>query len=487
MSAAESNLFEVPQREHIMGVLSYFTKGIWVFVRGFWPIIAGLALWSDEMWSYASIGSLIFVLFLVVTAGLEYWRFTFYLTEDSLVVDRGVFEREQVVIPFDRIQAVHMHQNAWQQVLGLSGLRVDTAGTAGSELDFKALRRSEALALRARLTRKEEANLTEVTNEPLLELDTRKLLQIGLTQNHLRTVLIAFGALVSLVGPLDQWIEGWFANLPGWTWMVLSAVWVVLIVPVIMAFFLLAILISLVSATVLYYRLKLQIDGSDMVLESGLFKRNEFRIPLQKIQVLEWKSTWLRRQLHLETLQIRQATSGGEGAKGAVSATIPGLLDWQSDRVVEALYPNWNSGRVAELRPMRYLRMRLFILSSWPLFPLGVLMGGGYAFAALSLFWMGWRWYSTRRSCQGLRAITDGHVMVIKKGWIFRSRIMIQLHQLQRVSLHQNAIQAHRGVAHVVLHTAAGSERIGYLEEGEARRLVDYALYRLESHNGAWM
>ena len=87
-----------------------------------------------------------------VSAFIEYRYFKFHLTKEALVVHSGWIQKERMVIPFERIQAVHLHQSAWHQALGLCGLKVDTAGSGGSELDFAALNKHEALDLRALLT-----------------------------------------------------------------------------------------------------------------------------------------------------------------------------------------------------------------------------------------------------------------------------------------------------------------------------------------------
>ena len=48
-------------------------------------------------------------------------RFHFYISSDALIVERGIFQRERLQIPFDRIQAVQLFQGPIQQVFGLTG------------------------------------------------------------------------------------------------------------------------------------------------------------------------------------------------------------------------------------------------------------------------------------------------------------------------------------------------------------------------------
>ena len=117
---------------------------------------------------------------------------------------------------------------------------------------------------------------------------------------------------MTVAEPLNRVIGAWLESAPGWTGLVLSLFGFLLIFPGVILFVFLAVLASLVTAVISYYKMRVDLEGDELSLESGLLKRNEFRIPLQKIQLLVWKSTWLRRQLQLETLQIHQAKAQAE-------------------------------------------------------------------------------------------------------------------------------------------------------------------------------
>ncbi|MDO7740166.1 MAG: PH domain-containing protein, partial [Flavobacteriales bacterium] len=102
-------------------------------------------------------------------------------------------------------------------------------------------------------------------------------------------------------------------------------------------------------------------------------------------------------------------------------------------------------------------------------------------------FWVAFRWVTTQRKFEGYRVTTDGVGVMIESGWWFKRRTLLQWHQLQRVSFHQNRMIEPRGLAHIVLHSAAGSRSIRFIKETDARRIMDFAAYRIESHVGSWM
>ena len=488
--------FADPQRQHPMGLAGYFVKNLYGLVKSFWPIAAGLAL-SSEVFNYASWVGLGLLLLVGVSAFIEYRYFKFHLTKEALVVHSGWIQKERMVIPFERIQAVHLHQSAWHQALGLCGLKVDTAGSGGSELDFAALNKQEALDLRALLTggAREGVNpeqplaesVEQEEPEPLMQLDTRKLFKVGLTQNHLRNGLIAVGAFFTVLEPLERWWGTWIESLPEWTLLLFAFAWVLLIIPAIILFVFLAVLVSVVSAFIKYYRFRADIQGADLSIESGLFRRNEFRIPLSKVQLLDWKSTWLRRKLSLETLQIHQARAQASGGSQGLGITIPGLEIEQSNLIIQSVFPKWNPSVVEHFRPDSYFRYRLFLFALLPLLPIGLVLGMGWLFWIFVPFWVAFRWVTTQRKFEGYRVTTDGVGMMIESGWWFKRRTLLQWHQLQRVSFHQNRMIEPRGLAHIVLHSAAGSRSIRFIKESDAKRIMDFAAYRIESHVGSWM
>ncbi|MDE1798052.1 MAG: PH domain-containing protein [Candidatus Micrarchaeota archaeon] len=77
------------------------------------------------------------ILFLLVFIGgpvyaynhIEYMSFTYELTETEFIIRQGVFTRDTIVIPYNRIQNVNTHRTLLERLLGLASLQIETAGT----------------------------------------------------------------------------------------------------------------------------------------------------------------------------------------------------------------------------------------------------------------------------------------------------------------------------------------------------------------------
>ncbi|HEY8717971.1 PH domain-containing protein [Pengzhenrongella sp.] len=80
------------------------------------------------------------------------WRMTrFAIDDDAVYLHSGVLFRQQRKARLDRLQAVDVVQPLLARILGLSELKLEVAGGAGSAVSLAFLREDEAIALRAEL------------------------------------------------------------------------------------------------------------------------------------------------------------------------------------------------------------------------------------------------------------------------------------------------------------------------------------------------
>jgi membrane protein YdbS with pleckstrin-like domain len=59
---------------------------------------------------------------------MYYDSFTFLLTEDMLLIEKGVLFKNKIVVPYSRVQNVNIKQGPLQRILGISSVYVITAG-----------------------------------------------------------------------------------------------------------------------------------------------------------------------------------------------------------------------------------------------------------------------------------------------------------------------------------------------------------------------
>ena len=485
-------VFAEPRRQHFLGVVRYFTKNLVTLVRSFFPILAGFAL-SDEIRSYSYTIALVVFGLVIVSAFVEYWRFHFYVDERAIIIKKGLFERERIAIPFDRIQALHLEQAAWQRLFGLTGLKIDTAGTNGSEVDLQALKLNEANLLRdgimaARSGVSSTADEVTTGGQLLVSLNPKELFKVGLTQNHLRNGFIALGAVVALFQPLESLIGTWLSFFPDWVWSLFYWGWFLFIPLGVFLFIILSFLISVLGAVFKFYNLKAELHEKEIGLKAGLLQRFEYRIPLKKVQILEWRSNILRRLLHIETLRLLQASAQEQNESGkGLAMSVPGMSSRASSQIIDAVFSPWSKVKAKEvIRPSGYLKHRILLLRALGVVALMVAIDGWLATLLVMMFGMAWAIWSSNMVYQNTWLSASSEVCMIHSGWLRKKRSMFSFYQLQRVVIHQNVVMKKRGVAHITLATAAGNRSIRYLNEQDAFRLYNWSLYQVErsAHKG---
>ena len=116
-----------------------------------------------------------FFIFAWIWAKLTYHFYRYELQEDGFREELGVIWKRYVVIPYDRIQNVDIHRGVIARILGLSDLRIYTAGTisqpandvwgGGAEGRLPGLSREVAEQLRDELVKR--VRQTRITNQGL--------------------------------------------------------------------------------------------------------------------------------------------------------------------------------------------------------------------------------------------------------------------------------------------------------------------------------
>ena len=114
-------------------------KAIWVFF-GYNPLwrfsFIGL-LWAFGFLYFRLTSAALVFLFLSVAgfgvtylwARLSYEAFRYQLTEYGFYKESGVMQKKPVVIPYNKMHKVEIYRGILQKILGLSGLRIQIAGT----------------------------------------------------------------------------------------------------------------------------------------------------------------------------------------------------------------------------------------------------------------------------------------------------------------------------------------------------------------------
>lgn len=503
-----------PNRQSLVGVVIYLARNFRALATVLISLVA-IAASQPKIWIYIGIGIIPLMVLFSLLAYLQYQNFTFHVSDDELIIHRGVFVKDRTVIPADRIQSIQITQNLIQRIIGLVSLKVDTAGSKGSELEIPALERVRARQMQELLYFKKEQILAEkkqgeppgdgpsitadegVTSAPrtdardreriLVRLSIGDLLLVGITENHLKTGLIAFAFVFGYLSQYREIIEQYLTgSVDTYAGQVANA-GIAMVLAALVLYAILSVVLSLGRTILRFFNLKAVLKTDAVEVSTGLLRRDENRVPIQKIQYIEWHTNPLRRLVGFESAKIKPSGAVAQNSKSQ-NIEIPALRPRQSAVLAEGVFPGYQmpKTRVAA-DAWGYARLYAILagLFSLPLVAMLYFAFGGYSlFALVAAAFIGALGYRYGRS---VHMRINGNFISVFRGWIFPVRLVVPTYKIQAVSIEQSVFLVRRGLCHLRIHTAAGDKLIRYLHKSEALEINNFILYIAQSHRGSWM
>jgi len=226
MKRSDIDIYQ-PTRQSIAAILVLIVKFVRRIISGFWPIILIYFIRGDtgenEWWQlvFLGIGGLS-----LIGSILAYFKYYFHVTDEEIIISKGILKKTNLTIPFDRVQSVDFEQTVIHQVLDVVKVKIDTAGSAGSELDIDALELPIAEKLRSIVIGYQKANqkvevndFGEVIEEPAEEEETKilnvnipELIKVGISQNHLRTAGLIIAFAFAAFNEIEQIFQGFLSD-----------------------------------------------------------------------------------------------------------------------------------------------------------------------------------------------------------------------------------------------------------------------------------
>lgn len=472
------------RRQHSLGVAVMLLQDGFRMLRNFVPAAIGL-IYLRDVGIYAAYGTAVLAVGILAWSTLRFLRFRFRIDGHALQVEEGVLQRNRLTIPFDRIQAVQYQQSPSQRLLGVTGLAIDTAGSAGNELEFKALSWEMANDLRDALAGK-AAEIPDWT--PIVRLHWKDLIRHAITRNPVRNGMLLLVFPLSYFPNWTELLSDGIASTPNWAFPLLGVAATLLLIP----FLVFLILLGLIGAALVvlnrYWGLHLQQNLSGQIhLQSGLIKRTAFTIQRPKIQTVTWRQNAIALRLGISEVQWTQARSGNDINGDERRFFIPSVRPEQVAVLDRLLFPTWQPDLPADLRPAPIYRA--VVWGYWLLAATAVAWNSGWSWWGLSLaaFIAALGWYWSGRLSDGRFSRRNDTVFATYRGWRRRVRTLTQFHQVQLVEIRQPVWMVPFKVVHVRLQTAGEAVALQFLPEQEARAFADFVLHQVEASHEPWM
>ena len=354
--------FTLPKRQSPIAIFLIVQNLIEQIIRQFWPILLVIILnnFDFQTKSNAANEDPYFTRILFFIGGLSavgsiiaYFKFYYYIKDNEFIIEKGLLNKTKINLPFDRIQTINFEQNLIHRAFNVVSLEIDSAGSNQKEISLQAIRREDAEALRAFIMAEKAKSKTDDIETPistigakqedadlLLQLSPTDLLKIGISQNHIRGlgIIMGFGFWIFQTledffpdyqpgdHPIDYFVEdlGFGAAFYFSTYLIIALI-------------VFSILISLVLTIFQYFGLTFSRSKMGFKVISGLFTKREASANFNKIQLIRWQDSILKRLFGIFQLGLFQASSTTVNTRQAIS--VPGCYIHQINTVRTTYFP----------------------------------------------------------------------------------------------------------------------------------------------------
>ncbi|WP_198678590.1 PH domain-containing protein [Pseudidiomarina marina] len=488
------------QRTPILTIGFFIAKEVRNLVRNitnFIPVLAAIFVSNSDWLPYAVIGG--YLVFIVVSAFLNHHFFLYALADDAVHLRTGVFGKKSLTLKYERIQQAELDQSWYFRPFDLVILRVDSAGSAGKEVEIPGLPFNLAQDLRQRMLAQTasakattentvaDREQTEAPAETELTFSMSEIVRAGIMDNKI------FVLLAVLIYPLSQtdmleerlvpWLEANVSFLEESLWLNIG-----LAVAALAVLFILAVGVTLIR----YYNLHFSILNERYQARSGLFTIRTVSFRYQKLQRVQLRQNFRGRLLKRFSIRVSQLqpSAHAQQQSGSASFVLPvltqhlvtelcgwlklprsGDLDWQGISFIALLNPSfW----IALIAPTVLL---VTYANDVPL------MNG---FFTAALLWLAIQGYAIARWRNYGFTISNGW-LAIKRGVFGRKENWYPLHKAQQIDVYQSPWLRLLGYADVFVHTAAGPEVIKYQPVSSALAMQREWASMIGSNHQRWM
>lgn len=505
-----NNDFATPRRQSPIAIFLIVQKLLEQIVRQFWPILLVVILNNFDFQTKGNAGSedpyftrILFAIGALSAIGsiIAYFKFYYYIKDDEFIIEKGLFNKTKINLPFDRIQTINFEQNLIHQAFNVVSLEIDSAGSNQKEISLQAIRRKDAEAIRSFImtekAKLKKTELVEVDKEEielpsdnlLMQLYPIDLLKVGISQNHIRGLGIILGFGFWIFQTLEEVVysEGRnMANALEEQLNVGTAIYYGVYLMVALVIF--SILISLVMTVFQHFDLKFFRTKVGFKVISGLFTKREASANINKIQLIRWQDSILKRIFGIFQLGLFQASSAAVNTRQSIN--VPGCYEYQINTVRATYFPeeqylNYSVHGISPLiigRRVLYLGgipMAILLINAW--LNQSILMGG-FAF-----IWPVFIYLTSRIYHKNWKFHLSEEGILTEHGILGTQFTLLKWYKVQAVKTRQSIYQRRKDLADLYFYTAAGSVRIPYIPLEKAQEITNYVLYKVEVDNRSWM
>lgn len=486
--------WSIAQRQGGPALLIIIFKTIIGLLKNVWPLAIAILFTGKNSGSNKMEWFLLLFSGLVLIQSLiEFYFFKFQIINNELIIRSGFFNKTTIVLPLEKIIAVHIEQSWLHRLFNASQVSFDSAGSTKTEVVIKAIRFSKAKMMQQYITESRPVTgeaLTELDlpeNKPLITLSASDLFKLSVSANHVEAffLLLVFG--LTVIDNISEATGQEASGVLSWLYQKTDTGTVTGVLFLSALFLLVSIVVSTIRVLLRYANFRIVRSKRGFSIRSGLINTKERLVPFSKIQYLSWKANWLRKKMGIFLLHFHAA--GTEEKHHKMQVKMPAT---QKIFITEILKDYHQLLPVTTLKPLKvdktYITRNVLLK--------GILPAGFLCF--ISWFAISWlaAWFlllvpyaalSSWLFREKFKMWSVPEAIQINKG-VFGSEVSILIWgKIQCIHFKQSIFQRRKKLATLKLFTAGGAVTIPFIKQEEAVKIYNYALFKIESENRKWL
>lgn len=486
--------WHTPQRQSPAAIIILLMKTAITLIKTFWPVFILVILRKKNEGTSTTILLVLlgFAIVALIATIIRYLFFHFYIENENFIIKTGWLQKKTVSIPIQNIHAVNLEQSLWQQLFKVTKLTLDSSGSEKTEAKIHALPIKKAELLKQLLLSSSENKLPGTAANVPVETSVHKLsnadlLKLSLSANHLEAFVILLGLSLNVLDDIrkifnfdeTELVKTYSGKILDQTVFVIGIVFTLVAV--------VSVITSVVRTILKYYNFTIEETGRTWKISFGLFTNHQKIIPFNKIQILSWRASWLRRKINFWILHVQSI--GHDETKRKQHTQIP-VTTLNSVLTLVPVYqqsPVLKPGEGLQIEPAYWIRRTLVVglpvtILLFTVFYLWI--GAAGSWILLFLVYFGCYNYTLYKN---FRWQTNEEGIQLYTGAWGRKFTLLTWKKVQQIQLNQNPYQRSHQLATIILKTAGGNLELPYIQYKTAKQLADYTLYLVESKDEEWM
>ncbi len=437
----------------------------------------------DDYAIYYALGFFALILLIRINHLIQFFRFRLYVQQGELVVISGVLSKTKAIIPLDRVQSVHLKQNYVHRFTNTCGLKLETAGSAHTEVEIDAIDLQKAMALQ-QILQQQTSIITSVSDHqtapaPMLGISTADVLKLAISENHIKTLLLILFFALARMEDLRQYFGVDAEKVIGdGVEKVLSAsqLWALLIAAVLT----ITLAVSFARVLIRYYAMQLRISEKGFQMQWGFLQTQQKMLVHNKVQMLSWNSNWIRGLLGIRIVRFFMA--GEDVLKDGQWIRLPVMQQNLLHQIIAPYQSVWPTENGVPHKVHHAYGWRMTVLIGLPVCIL---------LSVLVCLWKLWLvicpilafvYYAISNliAQRNFQYWYNYQTIQITKGVWGREHVLLNLSRVQHVEVKTSPYLRAKQLATLVLHTAGDTVEIPYISLEQANYLADCCLLNIE-------